>query len=519
MYTKRAGKIAELEKILDKDVYVLCHNRRKDAYIDGTMIDVLRRMMPRTKRRDGAALILQTPGGELDESYYIGEFFREYYDYTEAYVVSDCYSGGTSIALSTDNIYLSRSGCLGPIDIQRYNFPSEDNNWYPSLAGNVGALLKAEAEGKITKLQKDKFGNNMDVLATYYKELYTYKELIGDNIKKHCVDEARFDKVWEYLAAINISHGIPLTYRRLNQLGLDVKLMDSDIEALIRSIILDIESEFGDLKEKSVLYDFFNKIPAPVSAQATSYLTRNLEVKNNKSDKPKKRDNKGFIDHEYSCGKAFEKMAVIETPVSGFVQTKEVAITFEDIVPVYMTVISSGWEEEINSSSMSEEKQEMLVEVLDYFAAMAEPDMDWEALSDEEYAEILKKVFDRFSTVAINALKAQGIEPETLSASELNDKIVDYLINTTDLISFDDALEDKISQYASALGVDYNTAGTYMRIQLYEQICEMGERILLETSDKEFVKKFESMSEDEQAKAIVEFIMNSDMAFKKGEEE
>ena len=112
MYTERAGKIAKLEEMLDKDVYVICHNRRNSAYIDGTMIDVFRRMIKFSKRRDGAALVIQTPGGSLDESYYIGEFFREYYDYTESYVVSDCYSGGTIIALSTDKIFLSRSGCM-----------------------------------------------------------------------------------------------------------------------------------------------------------------------------------------------------------------------------------------------------------------------------------------------------------------------------------------------------------------------------------------------------------------------
>lgn len=519
MYTKRAGKIAQLEEMLDKDVYVLCHNRRNDAYIDGTMIDVLRRMMLRTKRRDGAALIIQTPGGDLNESYYIGEFFREYYDYTEAYVVSDCYSGGTIIALSTDNIYLSRSGCLGPIDIQRYKFQSEDNNWYPSLTGNVGALLKAEGEGKITKLQKDKFGNNMDVLATYYKELYTYKELVGENVKKHCLDESNFDKVWEYLAAINISHGIPLTYKRLNQLGLDVNLMAWDAEQLIRTIIFDVEHEFGDLKEKSVLYDFFNKAPAASSAQVTSCLNQSLEAKGNKSGKPKKRSNNSVVEHEYSCGKAKEKLAVIETSVLGFMQSKEVAITFEDIVPIYMTVVSSGWEEEVNNSLIDENRQEQLNTVLDYFAGMAKTDIDWDSLSDEEYDEVLKQIFEEFSPSAINALKLQGVDTESMSASELNDKVVDYLINTTDLISFEDDLEVKLVQYANVLGIDYDTAGTYMRIQLYEQICDIAQKILLENSDEEFVKKFESMSEDEQAKTVVEYIMNSDMTFEKGEEE
>ena len=66
MYTNRTHKIANLEDKLNADVYFLIHNRRSDGSIDGTMIDVLRKMIRFTKRRGKAALVIQTPGGYAD---------------------------------------------------------------------------------------------------------------------------------------------------------------------------------------------------------------------------------------------------------------------------------------------------------------------------------------------------------------------------------------------------------------------------------------------------------------------
>ena len=72
MYTNRVKKIADLEEMLNADVYFLIHNRRSDGSIDGTMIDVLRKMIRFTKHRRKAALVIQTPGGYDTISFVIG---------------------------------------------------------------------------------------------------------------------------------------------------------------------------------------------------------------------------------------------------------------------------------------------------------------------------------------------------------------------------------------------------------------------------------------------------------------
>lgn len=470
MYSERSLKIAELEKAINKDVYILCHNRRNDeAYIDGTMIDVLRRMVKHSKRRDGAALIIQTPGGDLNESYYIGEFFREYYDYTEAYVVSDCYSGGTIIALSTDKIYLSRSGCLGPIDIQRYNSVSAKDNWYPSLTGNIGALMKAETEGKINEFQKKSFHNSMDVLATYYKEDYTYKALVGENVKKHCVEETEWEKVWEYLAAINISHGIPLSYRKLIALGLKVDRMNSDVESIINSIIRDVEYEFGELREKSVLYDFFNGPDvAAIKPKSRKLMPKSEKNFVSQCSEEECHENSSAKEHIYTFSKTGENLAIIESSVIGFMQSREIGITFEDMRPVFLNVISTGWDEELNDSLVDEEKAEEVKRILGYVLKGS-----CENLSDltaEQYSTLLSELYDRVYGMAVQELEDMGHDIENMPSGEVYKMVVEYLINNTELVVFDEKVEKKIRETATREGKDLDSLGAADRIKLYEKI-------------------------------------------------
>ena len=223
MFKQRCVQLIYLEEMLNKDVYLMCHNRQSArAMIDGTMVRVLRDMIRFSKRRDEAAIIIQTPGGYADEAIYICKFFREYYDGIDTYIVGDCYSGGTIIALSSDNIFMSRNACLGPIDVQiSYD---EKNPWEPELYGMVTALEKSlkdkeSAHAELAKVLKP----NPGVLATYLKLKYNYKNLVGEYVKKHCKDSETGEKVWEYLAELNFSHGSSLTYKRCVELGLDVK--------------------------------------------------------------------------------------------------------------------------------------------------------------------------------------------------------------------------------------------------------------------------------------------------------
>lgn len=512
MYTNRVKKITVLEEMLDADVYFLIHNRRSDGSIDGTMIDVLRKMIHFTKHREKAALVIQTPGGYADEAYYIGEFFREYYDKTEAYVVSDCYSGGTMIALSTDRIYLSHSGCLGPIDIQRYYAKNDkDDNWYPATSGLIEALRKAKEEKEIDESLEKTFKGKMSVLATYFKDKYTYADLVGENVKRHCLPGKEWNEVWKYLSALNFSHGTPLTYRRLNNIGLNVELMDDDVEEAIKVVIRDIEHEFGDLMEKDYLYDFFKnpQIFSPIKG-CDEDEEDDDETGTDGNPGKKEPDDK----HQYSMSTSSEKLAVIETSIMGFMQSREVGMMTEDFVPRYLSVISSGWEEEANMANVQEEKMHKLEKIVGFVSASASDmaGIDIETADIRTTHEIFNRTYASLAKIASVKLAEAGKDVTDLPNSEACKLIVDYLIYSPGVISFDEKLEEMLRSFSALKGIDYAESDNAMKIELYSEVCDACERIMLDNmgiSDEEYNK----LSEEEQDDMLSDFMENNRIEF------
>lgn len=501
MYTNRVEKIASLEEMLNADVYFLVHNRRSDGAIDGTMIDVLRKMIRFTKRREKAALVIQTPGGYADEAYYIGEFFREYYDNTEAYVVSDCYSGGTMIALSTDKIYLSHSGCLGPIDIQRYYGDDDKDNWYPAPSGLIEALKKARENNEIDENLEKTFKGKMSILATYFKDKYTYVDLVGENVKRHCFPFKDWNDVWKYLSVLNFSHGTPLTYRRLKEIGLDVSLMSDDIEESIKYVIRDIEHEFGDLVEKDYLYDFFkNPINVKIAADED-------EEKENEPNK-----------HDYRIGTNSEKLAVIETSVMGFMQSREIGMMFEDFVPKYMSAISSGWEEEENKSNITDEEQDKLDIIVSFIAEAAsqKTGVDLNSLDDFTRQQFLDSTYYSLIDMAFEQVSDTFEDLEDIPNGDATKIVVNYLISNPDIIVFDDKIEEILKKFSEINNIDYSNIGGADKLELYDELCYTYENLMLAYFGIDG-DEYDKLPELEKAEMLNEFILTADIDFEKKE--
>lgn len=514
MYTNRVRKIADLEEMLNADVYFLIHNRRSDGSIDGTMIDVLRKMIRFTKHRRKAALVIQTPGGYADEAYYIGEFFREYYDETEAYVVSDCYSGGTMIALSTDRIYLSHSGCLGPIDIQRYYAKNDkEDNWYPAPSGLIEALIKARKNNELDDKLEATFKGKMSVLATYFKDKYTYADLVGENVKRHCLPGKEWNEVWKYLSALNFSHGTPLTYRRLNEIGLKVELMDDFVEEAIKVVIRDIEHEFGDLVEKDYMYDFFKN---PQMFSPVKWCDEDEddgdETKTDGNTGKKETDDK----HQYSMSTNSEKLAVIETSIMGFIQNREIGMMVEDFVPRYLSVISYGWEEEMNMSEISPNDKEKLDTIISFYANIAGIDLD--DVDSITRDEIFKATYQQLCERAIEVITKAGYVIDDMPNSEVCNMAVDYITHSPDIVNFDKKWENLIRSLAIAREIDYDKADGATRIELYNMAyfaCERAMLMKLGISEEEF----DELSGEEQLKMIDDFIDSANLEFEKWQAE
>lgn len=496
MFKERCVQLTYLEELLNRDVFLMCHNRQNEnAMIDGTMIDVLRRTIRFSKRHKKVALIIQTPGGSANETFYICKFFREYYDAVDTYIVGDCYSGGTIIALSSDNIYMNRNACLGPIDLQlSYN---EKKPWSPELYGMINALNKGLKNDDITpelvKLMKDK----PEILAMYFKNLYSYKNIVGDYVRKHCKDEEKWEEVYTYLAELNFSHGSSLTYKRCVELGLDVKRMPKKLDEIISKIVRDVEEEFGGLVSKSIFYDFYESNEGNIIKRANILSEE---------------DGMGKI--EMVVSKASEKLAIIETSQSGYIQEAEFAITLYGVIPMYITPIKEGWKEEYNTLLVLPEQNKMFEEYIDdaVQVILETTGLTGVDIPMESYVRMRNFVKTSCYDGVLAILKEEeDMDIDSMSSSQKWKAVVEYCLE--ERRQFDEeqdrlfmaSVEPFIRKYADEQKKDYDSLTKEEKEDL------LGE--LMDSCIPKVVKKlgvtlveFEKLPEDEQDEMIIDYL-------------
>ena len=92
------------------------------------------------QRRPNVLLLLVTPGGDADAAYQIARWLQRKYERFVLFVSGYCKSAGTLIAVGAHELVMSKSGELGPLDVQ---MPKRDEPT-ESLSGlDVPAALMA----------------------------------------------------------------------------------------------------------------------------------------------------------------------------------------------------------------------------------------------------------------------------------------------------------------------------------------------------------------------------------------
>ncbi len=497
MFKERYVQLVRLEEILDRDIYFICHKPHSgSSMIDGTMIDVFRDMVRFSKRHEKTAIIVQTPGGVLDSTVYICEFFREYYDEVDTYIVGDCYSGGTLIALSSDNIYMSRNACLGPIDIQS---PSKDpeENWTPDLYGMVTAITKAIKSGDLTNDILRAFSKNESVLATYYKMKYTYRELIGRYVEKHCRDGVDSEKVWLYMAELNLSHGSPLTYKKCYELGLDVKRMPENIEAIINKLVRDGIKELGGMSYKSALSDFYDN-------PGESIKEEKLE------------DSDGRV-VTMMAFKDTESLGLIESVEAGYIQEMEQAFVLYGLIPINQDVLKLGWREEYNTSLALPEQNEMFEKQVDLLLAISLEDSGIEAsdMTEKSYSKIREVIKQSHYDGIIKAIEKNGVDIDGMSSAQKWKAVVEYCeklsieqVNDAadtgddELMRLDSVLKREAAEY----GIDYDELDKDSAYNFFEQVLLSRVPKMLEYLNVK-MEEYVKLSDEDRYSIIVEYML------------
>jgi len=173
----------------------------------------------------GLVLILHTPGGDMAAAEQIIDYIHSKFDRVTAIVPVMCMSAGSMLALSCDEIIISKAGQLGPTDPQisgRYSakdiigqfeaarddilFDTRQTHLWTPILKSYGPLLymeavKAEAYAK-TKIaawlkQKGKSGSEIEAILRVFYENSNY-------------------------------HGERIDYLDMKQLGMNVTLLEED---------------------------------------------------------------------------------------------------------------------------------------------------------------------------------------------------------------------------------------------------------------------------------------------------
>lgn len=153
-------------------------------------------------------LILYTPGGEIFSASYISRMLRNYPGKIRSIIPTYSMSGGTLLALSTDEIYMNDYSSLGPID--------------PQL-GNLFKFGSARSWKEVLKI-KGKKADDSSISFKFIGEQYT--KSIKENIKGLLSDKIRgkeLNNIVNFLTSGEIEHGFNITKNILRSKGLDIK--------------------------------------------------------------------------------------------------------------------------------------------------------------------------------------------------------------------------------------------------------------------------------------------------------
>ncbi|KAF5034415.1 Serine dehydrogenase proteinase [anaerobic digester metagenome] len=217
---------------------------------------------------------IETLGGSGEAAEAIAEFVHEQFDKISFVISAEAKSAGTILVLSGDEIYMTRSGSLGPIDAQvkigrtvisAYDYmdwvkrkkkkAEKDKSLSPFDATMIAQISPGELEGVNNAL---KFAEEMvkEWIAKYkfknWTETETNHKKVTDDMRKKRAEEIAQDLIkhdkWK-------SHGRSLNINNLEEIGLKIHLIDNDPE--LSEIVYKIQTVIRLLLTTTSAYKIF----------------------------------------------------------------------------------------------------------------------------------------------------------------------------------------------------------------------------------------------------------------------
>lgn len=257
---------------------------------------------------------IETPGGSGEAAEVIADFVHEQFNKISYLISGEAKSAGTILVLSGDDIYMTKSGSLGPIDAQvkigrtvisAYDYmewvkdkkakADADGTLSPFDATMIAQISPGELEGVNNAL---KFAEEMvkEWLAKYkfkdWTETETNHNEVTDEMRKEIAEQIALELTnhdkWK-------SHGRSLNIKNLEDIGLRINLIDDDPK--LSDIVYRIQTVLRLLFSTSSAYKIFATADDKLLKNAVK-TSSSQEIPFNKAD---------IVELDISCNKCNEK--------------------------------------------------------------------------------------------------------------------------------------------------------------------------------------------------------------------
>jgi len=229
--------LKELEDSLDSDILVY-YGPLEDNIVQ-PFVEIVEDLASDSEKRDKLSIILTTNGGSAVAVERMVNVIRHHYEIIDFYVPDYAYSAGTIFCMSGDNIHMTYSSVLGPIDPQVKN---KEGRWVPALGyldkieellGKGNSMSQAEflllKEFDLAEIRL--YETARDLTTTLLKKWlvkYKFKTWTRSSEHKPVTDEKKTQRAEEIAIALGdnkrwLSHARPIGIEQLRELKLFIE--------------------------------------------------------------------------------------------------------------------------------------------------------------------------------------------------------------------------------------------------------------------------------------------------------
>lgn len=192
------------------------------------------------KKHDTLYLFIKSDGGSGEASLRIINLFRQFYKKIIAYVPLECASAATMLVLGANNIKMGPLSYLSAIDTSLTHDLSPLDRYNGLVSVSQNQLSRV-----INLWDKKKQSNDLNPYQEIYK--YIHPLVIGavdratslsikittEILSYHMSDKEEAERISNFLNSEYPSHSFPITYKEAKGLGLNVEILDSEINDLL----------------------------------------------------------------------------------------------------------------------------------------------------------------------------------------------------------------------------------------------------------------------------------------------